>query len=353
MRVTVIAANEKRDRHKFIYKPLLATSHVASLLLTRPFSRYLGGLISFFFEQKPDIVIFMGVGVKELIAYSFIRAMKIPYIVRLGGDRIKDLDMVASSQLSSHKYLHWLKYKVEKIVAKYILSRSKTVIVVNQVLGDKVKHQLNPQSRYFVVPQFLDGEAIVRDYKLHKPLEILTVTNLRFSDKAEGVIWLISRLDEYVKSTREKVRFRVAGDGQHFNDLRNFINHAKISDFLEIELLGYVTDLQEHYSLADIFIYRSHHDATPNVILESKRYGLPLLVNQYDEFLALVDNNVNGIIYVSEQEFQENLKKIISDLDFRKEIGMQARKDYKSRFSIEAVRSQLENVLSEVGRLNS
>lgn len=352
MRITVIAANEKRERHKFIFKPLSSTSHDSALLLTRPFSGYLSGLMAFVFEKKPDMVIFMGVGVKELIAYAFIRALRIPFVVRMGGDRLKDLDMVARSQFVSHKYFHWFKYKVEKVVARFILSRSKTVIVVNQVLGEKIKSQLHTRAMYFVVPQFVEGEAVEREYKLHKPLEILTVTNLRFSDKAEGVIWLINQLNEYVRSGGKRICLRVAGGGQHLNDVRNYIDHARLTELLEIELMGYVTDLQKYYSQADIFVYRSHHDATPNVILESKRYGLPLLVNHYDNFLNLVDNNLTGIIYGSEQEFADGLSKTIADLDFRKGMGMQALSDYKSRFSIEAVRSQLENVLSEVARLN-
>jgi glycosyltransferase involved in cell wall biosynthesis len=349
MKIGVITGTDLRDRQKFISMPLIRGGHDVRILKTKPFGTFLYSLIRLLAkERRPEVIIFMGTGAKELFAYFIIVLSNVPCVVRLGGDRLRDLDSVIASHWRDGHYLAWLKYRVDKYVARLFLKKMHWAIVVNQALARRVAPQLRRPHRIFVIPQFCEGPSITKDYSRASPVELLAVANFRFSEKAEGVIWLIEQLDHFVRRQGVAVNFRVAGAGLHLGDVANHLEILTLSDLLTVEVAGFVTDLDTYYSRADILLYRSFHDATPNVILESKRYGLPLLVNDCEEFRSLVKQGVSGLLYPDAAGFFSFLEQLLADQDLRKRLGHGARHDHGSNFSERAAFFKIEAALSEV-----
>ena len=95
-------------------------------------------------------------------------------------------------------------------------------------------------------------------------------------------------------------------------------------------------------------LYHSSHDATPNVILESKRFGLPILVNDCDEFKSIVDNDVSGFLYQSGTDFQTYLDRLAGCAELRKRLGENAIADRENRFSFLSVKKDLEQAIQSV-----
>jgi glycosyltransferase involved in cell wall biosynthesis len=349
MKIGVITGADHRDRQKFISTPLIHGGHDVRILKTRPFGFFWYRLRQVLIkEQRADVIIFMGTGAKELLAYFIIVLFDVPFVVRLGGDRLRDLDSVTASHWRDGHYLSWLKYRLDKYVARFFLKKMRWAIVVNQALANRVAHQLREPHRIFVIPQFCEGPSITKNYSITPPVELLAVANFRFSEKAEGVIWLIAQLDLFVRRKGVAVIFRVAGAGLHLGDVRKHLQISSLSDLLTVEIAGFVIDLDSYYSRADILLYRSFHDATPNVILESKRYGLPLLVNDCEEFRSLVEHDVSGLLYHDAAGFFTFLEQLLAKQDLRERIGQGASSEHEFKYSEKAAQQKIENALDTI-----
>lgn len=348
MKICIIAADENRDRQRFISNPLLNGGHIVHVVRTRPFGGLLYHLFCLFFKDTPDVVVFMGTGPKELLALCIVNLFNVPFVVRLGGNALRDLRSVAKSYWNDRRYLRWLIYKFHAYITKIFLKKTEAVIVVNEALSKKIEKYIKVPHKIFVIPQYCDGEKKLKKYEINKPVKLLTVTNFLFSEKAEGVIWIINSLNRYILEYGESIHLCVAGGGQHLKDVEEYLCSYKKSDLLEVELLGFVDNLASHYSSTDIFVYRSFHDATPNVILESKRYGLPLLANNCIEFQTIVDHGNSGYLYKNENDFNLRLSKLIEDQSLREELGMNASKECEEKFSMEKIEKQIVTALSDL-----
>ena len=347
MNVCIISADEPRDRQRFISKPLLRGGHKVTILKTKPVCILIYRLTVLLFLSRPDVIVFTGVGIKELIAYTLISRFNVPFIVRLGGNRLKDLDSVSSTYWSQGKYFAWAKFKSDKLFAILFLKKTNSVIVVNEALKLQISTQIKAPNKIFVVPQFTEGKTFSRDYKCGIPFNILTVTNFIFLDKAEGVIWLVHRLRNFAHQRKVKIALNIAGAGLHFHDVEKSLLPYMQSEFFTVKLLGFVDELDSYYKTTDLFVYRSFHDATPNVILESKRFSLPLLANDCEEFRNLVDHRVSGFLYQNDIDFSKFFGQLFDDEGLRKKIGQRAGLDHKSRFSMRASLAQIETAFAD------
>lgn len=348
MKIGVIAADEHRDRQKFISKPLILGGHDVSILKTKPFGTFLYNLMKLILKESPDVIVFMGVGPKELLALGFLKLSGMPFVLRLGGNRLRDLGSVAESLWNAGHYLTWMKSKADNLVAKFFLKKMSVVIVVNEALAIPISKQIKVPHRIYVIPQFCEGNGVTKEYDKKNPIELLTVTNFRYFEKAKGVIWLIEHLNRFVCDNRFDVCFRIAGDGLHLKDVKEYLGKITKSEFMTIKLEGFVEDLDAHYRNADILLYNSYHDATPNVILESKRYGLPLLANDCEEFRSIVEHGVTGLLYRNGTDFCSFLMRIFMEKEYREKIGGNALREHNSKFTIKAVQDKIEITFGDI-----
>ncbi len=347
MKITVIAADEKRDRQKFISKPLIDGGHVVCVVKTRPSSSFLYRVLRLLIKDAPDVIIFMGTGPKELLALGIVKLMGVPFVVRLGGDTLRDLCSVAESRWREQNYLQSTIYKLHAYTSRFFLKRTGMMIVVNAALSEKVEQQLKIPHKIFVIPQYCEGMIVDKNYTINNPVQLLTVSNFLFSEKAEGVVWIINALTHFVLKHEILINLRVAGGGQHLKDVEKYLCSYERTELLKVEVLGFVDNLDYYYSSTDVFVYRSFHDATPNVILESKRHGLPLLANNCTEFQSIVDDGKSGYLYQSEDEFNLRIFQLIENQGLRHDLGSRASQECAELYSIANVRKELEAALSD------
>lgn len=350
MKIAIVTGRDRRNRHKFISMPLFAGNHDVRVIETTSIRLFFHFLVGLGTGRRPDIIVFIGVGVKELLALLVTKFTRIPFVLRLGGDRLRDLDSVADSMWRNNHYLLWAKFRLERRISQCFLKQVSNVIVVNDALKMRICDQIKAKHKIFVIPQFSEGSPVQKDYRVSSPLQLITVTNFRFSEKAEGVVWLIAALAKFVNNTRISVNFRIAGEGLHLKDVQKHLDSMVPVDLLSVEILGFVENLDSFYRETDVFVYRSFHDATPNVILESKRYGLPVIANECEEFRFLIKNSETGFLYEDENQFFNFLSDVISCEVLRERIGNGASYDHCVRFSVASTLKLLEKGFNEITR---
>lgn len=102
---------------------------------------------------------------------------------------------------------------------------------------------------------------------------VLTVTNLRYAEKADGVKTILDGLSDRLQATN--LQYAVAGDGQQFDDLQAYVKSHPASD--SVQLLGYRSDVPDLLASADIFTYVSFLDGRPSTVYEAQAAGLPII----------------------------------------------------------------------------
>lgn len=350
MNITIATSSERRKRYKFLSVPFEMSGHNVDVVYTSPAHVFILKVIKkLFLKRKPDLMILLGVGVKEFMACIILMLCDCCVMVRLGGDPIRNNHSMAASCLIDKRYFDWLKHKIKAQIATVILKLVDGVIVVNPAMEKMLNKEVAMKCRVYAVHQPGFMQAVPHQYSVKDTIEVLTVTNLRYSEKAQGVIWIIDQLCKYAHAHEVELRLRVAGAGQHLRDIKQHLEVVKMPDGVDVCLEGYVDELDEFYRRADVFIYHSIHDATPNVILESKRYGIPMLVNDCEEFRFIVEQDSSGFLYKDEDQFQTQFTKIIENKPVRESLGKAAQVEYEQLYSVDSVKKILDaGVLSFV-----
>ncbi len=343
MTVAILSSRERRERYRFLSDPLINAGYDVKVVFTSPFFKLLWAL----WRQAGgwDVAILFGTYPKSLFVYGWLRVIGVTVIFRLGGDPVRDSAAVAFEYKKNRKYIKWLRAIVNSKSSEFVLGRAKNLFVVNEKLLDRLLGRLKGHARLFVIPQFCEGSAVPKMYAIGSVVNVLTVTNFRYMEKAKGVIWLIQQLVRFVQQENQRVNLKILGDGEHRKDILNYMSEVGLPDILDIQAPGFVEDTSPYYKGADIFIYRSFHDGTPNVFLEAKRYGLPLLANHCEEFSSIVENGVSGMLYADEEGFQVMLARLIADENLRRTLGHNAQLEYEERFSIIAAEGKLTRAL--------
>ena len=124
-------------------------------------------------------------------------------------------------------------------------------------------HSLPVLERPYDVNTYGDGDA----QGTVNP-SILTVTNLRYRAKFEGVALLLDALERL----DSPARLHIAGNGRYADDLR-----ALTSERTDAWFYGWVDDVPRFLAQGDVFAYASFLDGRPSTVYEAKAAGLPVV----------------------------------------------------------------------------
>lgn len=345
VRVSVFFGNDPRKRYRFLTIPLeYAGLNVNPVFVGNAYD-LLNSLKNKNLNSGEDV--FLSVGASPLLFFVFVYAKikSIPFILRLGGNTNKDTFEVLREFFPKRPVL-CLKAVINLFITRIMLKCVDSVVLVNDSLANELRKNINPKTKVWVVPQF-GGKCEPRtEYRIRDRCQILTVANFRYEKKADGVCWLINALSSFVEETDEKIDFYVAGGGAFLEKIAEYSEKLQFPTGLTVNLLGYVDNVADLYRRADIFIYKSEHDATPNVILDAKRFGLPILMNKYPPFLALAVPNESALFYENSFDLQDQLNKVLKSKGLRQYLGVNGLVDYEEKFSVSSVSRELMKVLS-------
>jgi glycosyltransferase involved in cell wall biosynthesis len=111
--------------------------------------------------------------------------------------------------------------------------------------------------------------------------------------KQKGVEFFISAAKD-VLSVNPKIKFMVVGDGPEKVFLADKSRQLGIEK--NVIFTGQRDDAAELISVMDIFVLASLWEGTPNVILESMGYGIPVISTNVGGVAELIQDNVTGLL---------------------------------------------------------
>jgi len=350
VKVILLSTADIRKRHRFLIKPLKLTRHVPVLFRNSTIWFYPLRLILFAFRHRDaGVVILLGGGIKNAMGFLVARMIRALVLIRLGGNTETARKSYIKGVISQRKIATYFKLIVDSWLTRILLRNADLFFIVNNSLRKHVEHYAKSKARIWVVPQFSEPCEYPRVYSDDLSRNLLTIANFNYQEKAEGVIWMIRQLRDFIIKNDIDTTFCIVGGGSFLGDVKKVAEQlSSRCEGLNINIEGFKKDVIDYYRWAGIFLYNSQLDATPNVILEAKAHGLPVLINNYEPFRNLVNDGVSGYIYADRNEFDKKLHRLIVETEELQKIGRGSKDDYLERFSLAAVALQIDSVVEDI-----
>lgn len=246
--------------------------------------------------------------------------------------------------------LNWLLYyPVEKWMAHY----TDDLICINQEDYAFAKHNLHLRraGRVHYIPGIgidtkkyeaaqIDRDAKRRELRLPSNLPlVLSVGELNYNKNHATVIRALTKLPQ--------VHYAIAGRGPLQQELAAIAERLGVSD--RVHFLGFRSDLDEIYPIADVFCLPSRREGLSTAIMEAMATGLPCIVSRIRGNVDLIEEGVGGFLCDARnpKSFSERISLLSNDETMRERMGNYNRGKIKE-FEIHSVVEQISEIYLRV-----
>ncbi|HEV7330146.1 MAG TPA: glycosyltransferase family 4 protein [Flavisolibacter sp.] len=128
----------------------------------------------------------------------------------------------------------------------------------------------------------------------------------------------------------KKIEFVWAGDGLLFNECQN-----EVFDNPFIKFSGYIKNVTELYSSADIYFQPSLVESHGIAVIGAMYHELPCVVSKVGGLTESVVDNVNGYLIKPRDTrgFSKKIELLVNDVDKRKAMGQSSKMLFNEKFS--------------------
>ena len=226
----------------------------------------------------------------------------------------------------------YLVIKVEKFLSKFT---HVLLAVGTKVRDELIQVGIGNETNFELMPP---GLAIKELPEKKAAREKLGIKSEKLHGVFIGRVTQVKRPDRFLELVREvtnrgiEIDFLIAGDGNLLETCKDQID----AEGLPVKLLGWQTDIELVLAASDIVILTSDNEGTPLSLIQAGMAGIPVLATGVGSVLDVVISNVTGIVTTIDViEMADNLEKLVSNPNFREELGINAIRFTKSNFGID------------------
>ena len=240
-------------------------------------------------------------------------------------------------------------YPIEKFFANHYTDRLITITNEDYDLANKnFKCQIErihgvgvDENRYFPVSEDEKNELRSQmGYNENQKL-ILCVGELLPNKNQQMAIRMMT---EVTKQYPDAILL-IAGHGPEKNNLEHLIAELGLQD--NVELLGYVTNLQDYQHIADVCVACSKREGLGLNIVEAMMSGTPAVATYNRGHRELIQDGKNGYLICCSEEMHKKVVDII--IDNRKKNEMcEAARIFAKDFGFENVKRELKTIYEKV-----
>lgn len=309
--------------------------------------------------HEPDVILLDCYETMGFVVTLLARRHGIPLVARLVGDTWRGYETPALRDVSSREDLaRYGLHRASLALDEFIFGRVDGFVTVSNDLRSTVRQRTDrPPEDVGVVPvpmttdtcQEGSAERGRRTLDVDEGQVVLTVTNLKFPEKFEGVRTILSEIEQVLR-TDPNVAYVVAGSGRFHDPLKSLISrkYDRLAD--RIYTPGYVETVSDLYALADVFVYVSYRDGYPNAVLEAQTAQLPVIANPAYGMLDQITDGETGYLVAPENDGQlsERLARLLNSPGERERLGDRARRRVLDENTPAVIAEQLQEVLRAI-----
>lgn len=232
------------------------------------------------------------------------------------------------------------------------LSDAKEAIFVAQATHTDMGDVLNLPARTSVIPNGLDGEALLalapkyERQSIRKALDIeendVVILNVGTVCDRKGQLDLAGAAERVAPVTGRKLIFAFVGtnDSDYSRSLSEMVSSLSRSDirFIMIEQTAHLGDRKtavEMYRAADFFVLTSREESYPRVTLEAMAFALPIVSTPCAGVMEQLENESTAVFYPEGdvEVLAKKLDELLMDSKKRSTLGRRAQNRLSGLFS--------------------
>lgn len=176
-------------------------------------------------------------------------------------------------------------------------------------------------------------------------------------DPRKGIETLVRAVHQSQLLGKEPLRLIIAGayspgqsDGEEKDRITKIVEELGLSEITEFP--GRISDdtLPAYFAAADVCVVPSHYEPFGLVPIEAMASGTPVVGSAVGGLKFTVISEETGLLVPpkDDQAFAKAIDRILSDSQWRNQLGENARKRMEEQFSWEGVASQLSELYQEI-----
>ncbi len=293
----------------------------------KPATRFLSFFFYLFYQVlrlKPDIILafsrrpsILALTLRELLWWHKPRVV-------LGNDSIAS---------------HDLNLYVRNPITQRILKKQMQLLYPRAalILAPSTSSERDLIENFRVAPEKI---RVLKNWTLHAPPQNTSTTfDLIYVGRVVPVKQLtrLVQIVQQVRQTMAQLRVVIVGDGDDMDNVKRATRAYQLEN--HIEFVGFQENIGAYLARSKIFCLTSQFEGLPIAGLEAMAYGLPIVTLAYDGASELVQNNYNGFVCTSDQEFCDAILRLLGNDELRGQMGAHAR-EFVQRVHGETVLAQ-------------
>ncbi len=258
----------------------------------------------------------------------------------------KDVPLVFTWHSLYDRYAHYISFVPEKLSGKWAMKNAAgfamdcdEIIIPTASIAKIIKSAGVEHNRISVVSSGVDeklfanpnGKKIREKYNIADDCVVLGTLSRLTEEK--NIIFLTEIITEILQKNTNII-FVCAGEGDLMNEIKEIFKDKNVSK--QVIFIGKVAreDVKHYLDANDIFVYASTSETQGTIVTENMYVGKPIVAVEENGVGDLIENGINGISVPEEKDiFIKSVQDLINDRQLRKEIGKNAYKIAREKYT--------------------
>ena len=221
---------------------------------------------------------------------------------------------------------------------------AKFALTVSPTLQNRLLEHCNNVSLIRPMTDITEGDFVLRDSSRFSPV----VWKLFYAGRLEERKGTFDLFDIalHLRKLEVPFLFRLAGNGPAESRLRKLIAEHHLDG--QIKLLGFLdsaSELSKQFEKADAFVFPSHDEGFPRVILEAMAKSLPVFTTMVGGIPGIAQDGVN-CLEIPVQNPHEAANVIHKELNNPRRLEEVSREGFQTAMNVFSIRPHHSNLLS-------
>lgn len=258
-----------------------------------------------------------------------------PFIISCWGSDVMDFP--------KKSFLH-------KFILKKILSKADYIFATSPTIERHINKIIN---KTIVITPFGVDIEVFKPSKVKSVFSEneLVIGSIKQLEKIYCIDILIKSFNNIViKYPKLPLKLFIVGCGSEENNLKSLVNELKLKD--KVIFTGWVDNrlIADYHNMIDIFVNISERESFGVSVIEASACEKAIIATNIDAFSEIIIDNETGILVEPKNlnETFQAIEKLILDDNFRKKIGINARKHIADFFDWEKNLNEIIEIYTNI-----
>jgi N-acetyl-alpha-D-glucosaminyl L-malate synthase BshA len=264
-------------------------------------------------------------------------ATGVPYIVTLHGSDVT----ILGSDPAYHS------------INTLSVERADAVTAVSSFMAREAYERLGLNRDIQVIPNFVDSTVFSpapcesSENNLGGDFVIIHVSNFRPVKRIQDLIYAM----KIISKEAPRARLVLVGDGPERHNVERLISQLELKE--KVILTGFRSNIPNLLRCSDAVVICSETESAPLTLLEGLSCGLPVVATNVGGIPEILQDGVNGFLVEPKhpEDIADKLLCLISDMNLRSRLGIEARKTIEKKYTAEKVVFQYEEIYKKLNKL--